>query len=108
MACSYRKGRSAEQYIKKKSLEEGATLVIRSAKSKGPVDLVSIDSEKKVIELIQVKRGKQTPTLVYLESKYAHLLKLRGEYTVVVSFVVKKGCRYDKITYNDNTPSTCL
>jgi len=57
MNKSYTKGRRIELLAKKK-LEAEGYLVIRSAASKGPIDLVAINSVK--TRLIQVKTRKPT------------------------------------------------
>jgi len=57
MNKSYTKGRRIE-FLAKKKLEAEGYLVIRSAASKGPVDLVAINSVK--TRLIQVKARKPT------------------------------------------------
>jgi Holliday junction resolvase-like predicted endonuclease len=51
-----RAGASAERGLKHQ-LEAQGCLVIRSAGSRGPIDLVAVDGKK--VRLIQVKRGKR-------------------------------------------------
>ena len=83
---AYRKGAKYEYYVKK-TLEEKGYLVVRSAGSHGPFDLVAIDIKKREILLVQVKKRKNVPSpvreaLARLAGTYAvkPMLYLRGEW----------------------------
>jgi len=56
---SYERGRRAEHYVKRLLNLMGAKLVIRSAGSRGPIDLVAFFPQEGEIWLIQVKREKR-------------------------------------------------
>jgi len=57
----YKRGRQAEYWARDQLLQDGFHTVVRSAASKGPIDLVAIG--KHLIKLVQVKRTarKQLP-----------------------------------------------
>jgi Holliday junction resolvase len=59
----YAAGAAFERKVRDKLYEDGAKLVVRSAGSKGPVDLVALYEPAgpdfpAVVELVQVKRGR--------------------------------------------------
>lgn len=91
---AYKKGRRVEHYIKSLLKELGAVYIIRSAGSRGLADLVAIFPLKKEIWLIQVKGGKNTPSLSFLREKYKGLRELEGVYILRSKIAVKKGNRY--------------
>jgi Holliday junction resolvase len=72
----YRKGARYEYYVKQK-LEEKGYLVVRTAGSHGPFDLIALDIEKREILLVQVTKRKSLPT--ELKRKLA---SLAGTYVV--------------------------
>jgi Holliday junction resolvase len=72
----YRKGVRYEYYVKQ-LLEEKGYLVVRTAGSHGPFDLVAIDKEKREILLVQVTKKKSIPSELKKE-----LASLAGTYTV--------------------------
>ena len=73
---TYRKGARYEYYVKQK-LEEKGYLVVRTAGSHGPFDLIAIDTQKREILLVQVKKSKYIPN----KEKEA-LAALAGDYRV--------------------------
>jgi len=73
---SYRKGVRYEYYVKQK-LEEKGYLVVRTAGSHGPFDLIALDTEKREILLVQVTKRKSLPA--ELKRKLA---SLAGTYAV--------------------------
>lgn len=52
---NYLNGKAKEQRVKNKYKKMGFDIVIRSAGSKSPIDLVAINSKEKIIRLIQCK-----------------------------------------------------
>ena len=58
MASQYRRGADFERKLKKREEENGAIFVLRSAGSKGPIDVVAIHPWG--VKLIQAKLGKPT------------------------------------------------
>lgn len=54
---NYTKGRAKEYSVRRALLKEGWDIVIRSAGSHSPVDLVAIDKKERNIRLIQCKSG---------------------------------------------------
>ena len=72
----YKKGARYEYYVKQ-LLEEEGYLVVRTAGSHGPFDLIAIDKGKREILLVQVTRRKYIPA----ELKES-LASLAGTYAV--------------------------
>jgi Holliday junction resolvase len=72
----YRKGARYEYYVKQ-LLEEKGYLVVRTAGSHGPFDLIAIDKEKREILLVQVTKRRYLPA----ELK-RRLASLAGTYAV--------------------------
>ena len=72
----YKRGARYEYYVKQ-LLEEKGYLVVRTAGSHGPFDLIAIDKEKREILLVQVTRRK------YLSAELKEsLASLAGTYAV--------------------------
>ena len=100
---SYRKGRNYEHYVERILRKMGFTCVIRSAGSKGPVDLIAINPDKLQIWFIQVKGGKHT--LGFHDLRVKHLNEYRetglspyifdGVYMCKAGFFVKRGNRWE-------------
>lgn len=82
----YEKGRRAEWRVRS-VLEEDGYVVVRSAASKGPIDLVAIHPEKREILLIQVKSGRSRLS----REERERLASLAGTYTVKPIVAVRKG-----------------
>jgi hypothetical protein len=86
----YAKGRKVEYAYRNLLLNSGASLVVRSAGSKGLVDLVAFFPKEKIIQLIQVKKGKRRMSTQLIKRKYEELKKLSGNYKVVSRVVIKE------------------
>jgi Holliday junction resolvase-like predicted endonuclease len=73
----------------------GASLVVRSARSLTPIDLIAFFPDKKEIWLVQVKGKVEAPEdEEKLKEEFKDLVKLKGEY-ICRSFVfMKKEGRY--------------
>jgi len=85
---AYDKGRRAE-YKVRYVLQGQGYIVVRSAGSKSPIDLVAINPSTKRILLIQVKSGKSR-----LRPEEREVLRnLRGSYEVVPMTTVREGGR---------------
>lgn len=74
----YRKGRRAEHAIVNKARNEGK-IALRSAGSKSPIDVVTVDCLRREIELIQSKVGADAALIKRIEEKNKNL---NGVYTV--------------------------
>lgn len=59
---TYEKGRRAEHYVKRLLNLMGAKLVVRSAGSRGPIDLVAFFPEQGEVWLVQVKKERKHVT----------------------------------------------
>ncbi|MCC6050623.1 MAG: hypothetical protein LM580_07940 [Thermofilum sp.] len=80
----YKRGARYEYYVKQ-LLEERGYLVVRTAGSHGPFDLIAIDKGKREILLVQVTKRKHLPAQLKRE-----LASLAGTY-VVRSIVYQLG-----------------
>ena len=74
----YRSGRVVEYACKDRLYMSGAKLVVRSAASKTPIDLIAFFPDKGEIWLVQVKKGRGR---LRKEERKA-LKELRGSYRV--------------------------
>jgi len=83
---AYERGRRAE-YRVRYVLQSQGYLVVRSAGSKTPVDLVAINPSTREILLIQVKSGRSKLTPEEREA----LRGLAGNYTVKALHTVREG-----------------
>ncbi|MCC6051572.1 MAG: hypothetical protein LM580_12740 [Thermofilum sp.] len=72
----YKRGARYEYYVKQ-LLEEKGYLVVRTAGSHGPFDLIAVDKEKREILLVQVTKRKHLPAELKRE-----LASLAGTYAV--------------------------
>jgi len=94
-ATSYYKGYVVEWECKQRLKSLGATHVIRSSRSRTPVDLVAIFPENGEIWLVQVKGMWTIPKNVEkLREKFRSLAELKGNYKVRSILFAKKGRRY--------------
>lgn len=67
MPTNYERGREAEYAARRRLLDDGYSVVLRMAQSRGPVDLVAIGEQN--IRLVQVKRCEVAqPYVVELEA----------------------------------------
>lgn len=89
--------REVEYEAKRRMLQEGAALTIRSAGSKTQADLVAIFPEKREIWLVQVK-AQDAEELGDLGRKFKALKALEGEYKVRSFLFAKKAGRYQFIS----------
>lgn len=78
-------------------LSEGASLVIRSAGSKSPADLIGIFPARREIWVVQVK-AQDVHELGNLKRKLQGLISLEGEYKVKPVLFAKKAGRYQFIS----------
>jgi len=78
---AYKKGYRIELRAKKELKELGAELIVRSAASKTPSDLIAIFPNKKEIWLIQCKKAGTTPKKQEtIQKRFKQLKKLEGQY----------------------------
>jgi len=96
----YERGRSAENYVKRKLLKAGASIVVRSGRSLTPFDLIGFFPSTREILLIQVKTSKKGLNLPDVAKKYPELKTYNGTWTVKAGFFVrsKKGWASDITT----------
>lgn len=87
--ATYGKGRRAEYYVRDKLEKMGATLVIRSAGSHSPADLIAIFPEKKEIWLVQVKAHSKRSSIFQDNLEYAEYKTLEGIYQLKFGFYHK-------------------
>jgi len=78
MSPQYRKGVERERKLVNEARARGL-ISFRSAASKSPIDVITIDIDKKEIELIQSKVGMSEVSKRHLEEKF---IKLNGVYIV--------------------------
>lgn len=82
MTRNYQNGRAKEYRMRQKFMEEGWPIVMRTAGSHGPFDLIAINPEKGFMLLIQCKSSE------YEKKKARQELKnFGGDYTVMVAVV---------------------
>jgi len=86
MSTPYTRGRRVEWRVGEVLREEGY-IVVRSARSLTPIDLVAIHPVRKVILLIQVKSGRSKLRREEVEA----LRSLRGTYEVKPMTTVREG-----------------
>jgi len=77
----YRLGYQTEHFCRLKLRDIGA-MIIRSAGSRSPADLVAVFPDKHEIWLIQVKRDDAPSDTSKLSEKFSDLSKLKGVYNV--------------------------
>jgi hypothetical protein len=86
----YVKGRNAEYACINYLKNMGAFPIVRSAGSKGLIDLVAFFPASRTIQLIQVKKESSVRSNEYLKKKYAQLKDLEGYYQVVGRIFIKE------------------
>lgn len=93
MGTRYTRGRSAEYYVRNKLEKLGAALVIRSAGSHSPADLISIFPDRGEIWLVQVKQSKRGVSIFKTNLEYAEYKTLEGAYKLRfgIFYRTKKG-----------------
>jgi len=85
----YAIGRSAEYYIIGKLQSAGANLILRSAGSHGPADLVAFFPASRQILLIQVKTSKKGVRLNKVRNNFVALTKFEGTWTVKAGYFIR-------------------
>lgn len=93
----YVRGRRAEQYVKDLLRSMGADLVVRSAGSRGPVDLVAFFPDEGEVWLVQVKAGSRGLGREERERLEDLAARLQGLYFIRVCAAVKRRGRYEFI-----------
>ena len=92
---SYRRGYIIELKAKSQLKKLGAKIVVRSSRSRTPIDLIAIFPDRKEIWLIQCKAKREAPkNLDKLRKKFHDLVELSGTYTVHPVIYMKKERRY--------------
>lgn len=95
---SYYRGYMVEWECKQKLQKKGAKLVVRSAGSRTPSDLIAFFPERNEIWLIQVKIGKGMPKKEEtVRRRFKDLIELKGDYKVKPYVFTKKDKRYEFI-----------
>jgi hypothetical protein len=85
----YERGRSAENYVKRKLLKAGASIVVRSGRSLTPFDLIGFFPSTREIFLIQVKASKKGLKLLDVAKKYGEMKDYNGHWTVKTGLFVR-------------------
>jgi len=91
---SYRKGYQVEHFCRELLRKNYNALVIRSARSLGPADIVAILPDRREIWLIQVKQAEAPKDVERLQRLFKNLKALEGEYAVKPKLFMKVGGRY--------------
>jgi len=91
----YRKGYVVELKAKEQLSRLGATLIIRSAGSKSPADLIAVFPQTREIWFVQVKSGLMPKSLEALKRRFQILSELRGDYTCKGVVYLKRGGHYE-------------
>jgi len=92
---SYRRGYIVELRAKDLLKKLGAKIVVRSSRSRTPIDLIAIFPDRKEIWLVQCKAKREAPkNLNKLRKEFHDLTELGGTYTVHPVIYMKKEGRY--------------
>jgi len=94
---AYKKGYQVEHFCRELLKKRYNALVIRSARSLGPADIVAIMPDRREIWLIQVKQAEAPNDLAKLRMIFKNLKALEGEYTVKPKAFMKVRGRYEFI-----------
>lgn len=86
---TYSQGRRIEYLARDYLKQLGADLIVRSAGSKGLVDLVAFFVGSRTIMLVQVKKIRENANVKTLLKRYRSLDYLKGEYSVISRLFVK-------------------
>jgi hypothetical protein len=73
----------------------GATLIIRSAGSKSPADLVAVFPQLREIWFVQVKSSNMPKNSESLRRRFQRLSELKGDYTCKAVVYAKRNGRYE-------------
>jgi hypothetical protein len=91
----YRTGYFVELKAKDELLKQGAAIVVRSARSLSPADLIAIFPDRKEIWLVQCKAKQQAPkNKKTLQRRFKELKALEGTYTCKPVAYMKQGRKY--------------
>ena len=94
---TYEKGRRAEHYVKRLLQMMGARLVVRSAGSKGPIDLVALFPDEGEVWLIQVKKEKRSISKAERQVLEELSKSLQGPFFIRVYIATKVSGKYEFI-----------
>jgi hypothetical protein len=95
--ATYRKGYLVELRARDRLFDMGASLVMRSAGSRSPADLLAIFPGKREIWLVQVKSEEAPRTEEALRRRFQALAELRGAYTCRSVVFMRRNGRYEFI-----------
>jgi Holliday junction resolvase-like predicted endonuclease len=91
----YKYGHKIELKAKDELIKKGATIVVRSARSLTPIDLIAFFPDRKEIWLIQCKAKKQAPKhKTTLQRRLKDLKTLEGTYTCKAIAYMKQDNKY--------------
>jgi len=90
---SYAYAKQVEYEARNRLLQEGASLVVRSAGSRSPADLIAIFPKKGEIWLVQVK-AQDVEEMGDLRTKFWALKSLEGMYELKAALFAKQKGRY--------------
>jgi hypothetical protein len=90
----YKAGYLVELKAKDELLRQGAAIVVRSAKSHTPADLIAIFPDPKEIWLVQCKKEEAPKDLSRLAERFKDLKALEGTYTCKAYAYMKKDGKY--------------
>jgi hypothetical protein len=90
----YRSGYLIELKAKDELLKQGAAIVVRSARSLTPADLIAIFPHAKEIWLVQCKKEEAPKDLSRLAERFKALKALEGTYTCKAYAYMKKDGKY--------------
>jgi len=92
---TYRKGYLVELKARDRLFDMGASLVLRSAGSRSPADLVAIFPQKREVWFVQVKSEEAPRDEERLRRRFQNLLELKGTYTCRTVLFMRREGRYE-------------
>jgi len=93
----YRSGYLVELKARDELIKQGAKIVVRSARSLSPTDLVAIFPDKKEIWLVQCKKEEAPENLETLQNRFRELKSFEGTYNCKAYVYMKKHGKYEFI-----------
>ena len=90
----YLYGRAVEYEAKRRLIEHGAKIVVRSSRSLTPVDLIAVFPDKKEIWLVQVKKAELEEQKYIAKKVEEQLSSLAGIYIALPYLFIKVKGRY--------------
>jgi len=94
----YKTGYFIELKAKDELLKQGAAIVVRSARSLSPADLIAIFPDRREIWLVQCKKEEAPKDTSKLQQRFKELKALEGTYTCkAVAYMKKDGRKYQFI-----------